>query len=107
MLFLIKFIHYLLSNYFHLTSMLLRLLVVVDAHYEYVAGVVGYLRGIILALNLVDGSFFYYFTYIYYLVSCRSSHILAFCPSYLVICYELSTFATEFNIIMNLKLLIT
>ena len=87
--------------------MQLRLLVVVEAHEEYVAGVVGYLRGIILALNLVDGSFFYYFTYIYPVVSCRSSHILAFCPSYLVICYELSTFTTEFNIIMNLKLLIT
>ena len=60
--------------------MLLRLLVVVDAHEEYVAGVVGYLRGIFLALDLVDGSFFYYFTYIYYLVSCHSSHILAFFP---------------------------
>ena len=36
--------------------MLLRLLVVVDAHEEDVAGVVGYLFGIILALNLVDGS---------------------------------------------------
>ena len=30
--------------------MLLRLLVVVDAHEEYVTGVVGYLRGIILRL---------------------------------------------------------
>ena len=87
--------------------MQLRLLVVVEAHEEYVAGVVGYLRGIILALNLVDGSFFYYFTYLYPVVSCRSSHIIAFCRRYLVICYELSTFATEFNIIMNLKLLIT
>ena len=36
--------------------MLLRLLVVVDAHEKYVAGVVGYLHGIFLALNLVDGS---------------------------------------------------
>ena len=36
--------------------MLLRLFVVVDAHEEDVAGVVGYLFGIILALNLVDGS---------------------------------------------------
>ena len=36
--------------------MLLRLLVVVDAHYEYVAGVVGDLRGIFLALDLVDDS---------------------------------------------------
>ena len=36
--------------------MQLRLLVVVDAHEEDVAGVVGYLFGIILALNLVDGS---------------------------------------------------
>ena len=63
--------------------MLLRLLVVVDAHEEYVAGVVGYLRGIFLALDLVDGSFFYYFTYIYYLVSCHSSHILAFFPQWL------------------------
>ena len=36
--------------------MLLRLLVVVDAHEEDVAGVVVYLFGIILALNLVDGS---------------------------------------------------
>ena len=36
--------------------MLLRLLVVVDAHEENIAGVVGYLFGIILALNLVDGS---------------------------------------------------
>ena len=36
--------------------MLLRLLVVVYAHEEYVAGVVGYLHGIFLALNLVDGS---------------------------------------------------
>ena len=58
--------------------MLLRLLVVVDAHEEDIACVVGYLSGIFLALDLVDGSFFYYFTYIYYLVSCRSSHILAF-----------------------------
>ena len=46
--------------------MQLRLLVVVDAHEEYVTGVVGYLCGIFLALDLVDGSFFYYFTYIYY-----------------------------------------
>ena len=36
--------------------MLLRLLVIVDAHEENVAGVVGYLRGIFLALDLVDGS---------------------------------------------------
>ena len=36
--------------------MLLRLFVVVDAHEEYVAGVVGYLCGIFLALDLVDGS---------------------------------------------------
>ena len=36
--------------------MLLRLLVVVDAHEEDVAGVVGYLRGIFLTLDLVDGS---------------------------------------------------
>ena len=35
--------------------MLLRLLVVVDAHEEYVASVFGNLRGIFLALNLVDG----------------------------------------------------
>ena len=34
----------------------LRLFVVVDAHEEYVAGIVGYLRGIFLALDLVDGS---------------------------------------------------
>ena len=33
----------------------LRLFVVVDAHEEYVAGIVGYLRGIFLALDLVDG----------------------------------------------------
>ena len=96
LLFLIKFIHSYGVITFYLTSMLFRLLVVVEAHEEYVTGVVGYLRGIILALNLVDGSFFYYFTYIYPVVSCRSSHILAFCPSYLVICYERSTFATEF-----------
>ena len=80
--------------------MLLRLLVVVDAHEEYVAGIVGYLCGIFLALDLVDGSFFYYFTYIYYLVSCRSSHILAFCPSYLVIYNESCTFAVEFYTIL-------
>ena len=36
--------------------MLLRLLVVVDAHEENIAGVVGYRRRIFLALNLVDGS---------------------------------------------------
>ena len=36
--------------------MLFRLLVVVDAHKENVAGVVGYLCGIFLALDLVDGS---------------------------------------------------
>ena len=42
--------------HFYLARMLLRLLVVVDAHEEYVAGVVGYLRGIFLALYLVDGS---------------------------------------------------
>ena len=36
--------------------MLLRLLVVVDAHEENVASVFGYLRGIFLALDLVDGS---------------------------------------------------
>ena len=36
--------------------MLFRVLVVVDAHEKYVAGVVGYLRRIFLALNLVDGS---------------------------------------------------
>ena len=36
--------------------MLLRLFVVVDAHKENVAGVVGYLCGIFLALDLVDGS---------------------------------------------------
>ena len=100
--FLIKFIHSYGVITFYLTSMQLRLLVVVDAHEEYVAGIVGYLCGIFLALNLVDGSFFYYFTYIYPVVSCRSSHILAFCPSYLVICYELRTFATEFNIIVTL-----
>ena len=35
--------------------MLLRLFVVVDAHEENIAGVVGYLRRIFLALNLVDG----------------------------------------------------
>ena len=34
--------------------MQLRLLVVVEAHEEYVAGVVGYLRGIILALDLCN-----------------------------------------------------
>ena len=39
--------------------MLLRLLVIVDAHEENVASVVGYLCGIFLALDLVDGSFFY------------------------------------------------
>ena len=36
--------------------MLLRLLVVVDAHEEDIACVVGYLSGIFLALDLVDGS---------------------------------------------------
>ena len=36
--------------------MLLRLLVVVDAHEENVAGVFGYLRGIFFAFYLVDGS---------------------------------------------------
>ena len=36
--------------------MLLRLLVIVDAHEENVASVVGYLCGIFLALYLVDGS---------------------------------------------------
>ena len=36
--------------------MLLRLLVVVDAHEENVASVFGYLRRIFLALDLVDGS---------------------------------------------------
>ena len=36
--------------------MLLRLLVVVDTHEEYVTSVVGYLCGIFLALDLVDGS---------------------------------------------------
>ena len=36
--------------------MQLRLFVVVDAHEEYVADVVGYLRGIFLALYLIDGS---------------------------------------------------
>ena len=41
---------------FYLTSMLLRLLVVVDAHEENVASVFGYLRRIFLALDLVDGS---------------------------------------------------
>ena len=40
----------------YLASMLLRALIVVDAHEEYVASVFGYLRGIFLALNLVDGS---------------------------------------------------
>ena len=35
--------------------MQLRLLVVVDAHEEYVASVFGNLRWIFLALNLVDG----------------------------------------------------
>ena len=35
--------------------MQLRLFVVVDAHEEYVASVVGYLRGIFLALDLVEG----------------------------------------------------
>ena len=35
--------------------MLLRLLVVFNAHEEYVASVFGNLRGIFLALNLVDG----------------------------------------------------
>ena len=35
---------------FYLTSMLLRLLVVVDAHEEDVAGVAGYLCGIFLRL---------------------------------------------------------
>ena len=54
--FLIKFIHSYGVITFYLTSMLLRLLVVVDAHEENVAGVVGNLRGIILALDLVDGS---------------------------------------------------
>ena len=34
----------------------LRLFVVVDAHEAYVAAIVGYLRGIFLALDLVDGS---------------------------------------------------
>ena len=38
-----------------LTCMPLRLLVVVDAHEEYVTGVFGNLRGIFFALNLVDG----------------------------------------------------
>ena len=36
--------------------MLLRLLVVVDAHEEYIADVFCNLRGIFLALDLVDGS---------------------------------------------------
>ena len=42
--------------HFYLARMLLRLLVVVDAHEEYVAGIVGYLRGIFLAIYFVDGS---------------------------------------------------
>ena len=41
---------------FYFTSMLLRLLVVVYAHEEYVACVVVYLRGIFLSFYLVDGS---------------------------------------------------
>ena len=45
-----------LSACFYLACMLLRLFVVVDAHEENVASVFGYLRGIFLALDLVDGS---------------------------------------------------
>ena len=107
LLFLIKFIHYLLGNYF--------------LSYKYAASSPCRSwcpRGVChrcsrlsswdnLALNLVDGSFLYYFTSVYHIVSCHSSHILAFCPSYFDICEERSTFATEFNIIMNLKLLRT
>ena len=36
--------------------MLLRILVVVDAHEEYVASIFGNLRRIFLTFNLVDGS---------------------------------------------------
>lgn len=41
---------------FNLASVLLRFLVVVDAHEEDVSSVFGNLCGILLALNLVDGS---------------------------------------------------
>ena len=41
---------------FNLASVLLRFLVVVDAHEEDVSSVFGNLCGIFLALNLVDGS---------------------------------------------------
>ena len=37
-------------------------------------------------------SFLNYFTYIYHVVSCHSSHILAFCPNNLVIIYESSIY---------------
>ena len=43
------------SEPFYLAGMLLRLLVIVYAHEKDVAGVFRYLRGIGLALNLVDG----------------------------------------------------
>jgi hypothetical protein len=34
--------------------------VVVDAHEQYVAGILAQLGGIVLALNLVDGGIFFY-----------------------------------------------
>ena len=41
---------------FYFTSMLFRVLVVVDAYKKDVAGVFSNLRGIVLTLNLIEGS---------------------------------------------------
>ena len=54
----------------------------------------------IIKTNTNIFSFLYYFTYIYHLVSCHSSHILAFCPNYLVYYHIYTTFAVAI-IILN------
>ena len=55
---------------------------------------------IIIQTNANIFSFLNYFTYIYHVVSCHSSHILAFCPNYLAYYHIYTTFAVAI-IILN------
>ena len=54
----------------------------------------------IIKTNANIFSFLYYFTYIYHVVSCHSSHILAFCPNNLVYYHIYTTFAVAI-IVLN------
>ena len=57
----------------------------------------------IIKTNTDIFSFLYYFTSLYHVVSCHSSHILAFCPSYFVYCHIYTTFAVAESILIKMK----